>query len=267
MNKNLNQLSESEISTKLSEEALQYIKKVEVKRITGSTNDDVKEYLSSKAQGCLILAEQQESGRGRNNKSWISPFAKNIYMTLGWESNLGLNNLDGLSLVIGTILAESLSEHTHEEVLIKWPNDIYIANKKISGILIETFVDNEKILNLIIGIGINVFMDEEEGKGINQEWTSLEKHTKKRIDRNEIITRLINYLIPALIQFQSEGFKYFKHRFESKNLLKNKRCEVLLEDKKLEVETIGINEKGELIVKKNEKIINLRYGEVSIREL
>ena len=103
----------------------------------------------------IHLAEQQISGRGRNNRKWGSPHGKNIYISLGWKSRLIHSQLEGLSLAVATSLVSSLKEFTSSDLKIKWPNDLFINKKKISGILIET-TDSENGLDVVIGIGINV---------------------------------------------------------------------------------------------------------------
>ena len=157
----------------LDEDLLKSKIEIFISQSTGSTNDDAKNFLSEQSSLLSIHAsEQQFAGKGRNGKKWISPKGKNIYLSIGWLSNLKYSQLDGLSLAIGTILASSLNKLTQNQVGIKWPNDLLIEKKKISGILIETIDINNKV-GVVIGIGINVHMSQEEGKEIDQSWICL----------------------------------------------------------------------------------------------
>ena len=103
--------------------------------------------------------------------------------------------------------------------LIKWPNDLLVGNKKICGILIETAKVGE-LTKVVIGIGINVNMEYSEL--IDQEWTSIKLEKKQSVDRNSIITEMINQLCITLNKFEQEEFDYFLKRFTSLDLLRDK---------------------------------------------
>ena len=174
--------------------------------------------------------------------------------------------LDGLSLAIGTILASCLSKFTQNKVGIKWPNDLLIKNKKISGILIETIDLNNKI-GVVIGIGINVHMSEEEGKEIDQSWIALDEVTDSKNNRNEIIGDIVNKIFHFTTLFNKKGFKPYKSDYESFDMLAGKKCSVNIGGIDKTVDVLGVNDKGEMLVKDGSKYLTLRYGEVSIREL
>ena len=234
---------------------------------TESTNDDAKNFLSEQSSLLSIhTSEQQIAGKGRKGKKWISPKGKNIYLSIGWLSNLKYSQLDGLSLAIGTILASSLNKFTQNQVGIKWPNDLLIEKKKISGILIET-IDLNNQIGVVIGIGINVHMSEEEGKEIDQSWISLDQVTDSINNRNEIIGDIVNKVFQLTSLFTDEGFKAYKLDYESWDLLTGKRCSINIEGIDKTVEVLGVNDKGEMLVKDGSENLTLRYGEVSIREL
>jgi len=238
-----------------------------VSQSTGSTNDDAKNFLSEQSSLLSIqTSEQQIAGKGRNGKKWISPKGKNIYLSIGWLSNLKYSQLDGLSLAIGTILASTLNKFTQNQVGIKWPNDLLIEKKKIAGILIETIDINNQV-GVVIGIGINVHMSEEEGKEIDQSWISLDQLTDSINDRNEIIGDIVNKVFQLTTVFTDEGFKPYKLDYESLDMLKGKKCIVNIKGIYKTVDVLGVNDKGEMLVKDGSENLTLRYGEVSIREL
>ena len=238
-----------------------------ISQSTGSTNDDAKKFLSEQSSPLSIhTSEQQIAGKGRNGKKWISPKGKNIYLSIGWLSNLKYSQLDGLSLAIGTILASSLNKFTQNKVGIKWPNDLLIEKKKISGILIETIDINNQV-GVVIGIGINVHMSEEEGKEIDQSWISLDEVTESINDRNEIIGDIVNKVFHLTYLFTEEGFKPYKLDYESLDILIGKKCSVNIKGIYKTVDVLGVNDKGEMLVKDGSENFTLRYGEVSIREL
>ena len=238
-----------------------------VSQSTGSTNDDAKNFLSEQSSLLSVhTSEQQVAGKGRNGKKWISPKGKNIYLSIGWLSNLKYSQLDGLSLAIGTILASSLDKLTQNQIGIKWPNDLLIEKKKISGILIET-IDLNNQVGVVIGIGINVHMSEEEGKEIDQSWISLDEVTESTNDRNEVIGDIVNKVFQLTYLFTEEGFKPYKLDYESLDMLIGKKCSVNIKGIYKTVDVLGVNDKGEMLVKDGSENLTLRYGEVSIREL
>ena len=238
-----------------------------ISQSTGSTNDDAKNFLSEQSSLLSIhTSEQQIAGKGRNGKKWISPKGKNIYLSIGWLSNLKYSQLDGLSLAIGTILASSLNKFTQNKVGIKWPNDLLIEKKKISGILIET-IDLNNQVGVVIGIGINVHMSKEEGKEIDQSWIALDEVTDSINNRNEIIGDIVNKVFQLTSIFTNEGFKAYKLDYESLDLLTGKRCSINIEGIDKTIEVLGVNDNGEMLVKEGSEYLTLRYGEVSIREL
>ena len=267
MSKNNANLSERSIKGSLSKPLLDEIDSIFIKDSTESTNDNAKEHLKTQKNLFSIhLAEQQISGRGRNNRKWVSPHGKNIYLSLGWKSRLLHSQLEGLSLAVATSLVSSLEEFTSSDLKIKWPNDLLINKKKISGILIET-TDSENGLDVVIGIGINVHMDKSEGSEIDQSWGNLEENPSSKLDRNKIIVSIISEMYELFKGYPNSGFKTYRHLFEAHNLLKDKVCKVNTDKETYEGRVLGVNEVGELLLEKNGEIQHLRYGEVSIREL
>jgi len=267
MSENNTNLSERLIKGSLPKTLLDEIDSIIIKDSTESTNDNAKEYLKTQKKLFSVhLAEQQISGRGRNNKKWVSPHGKNIYISLGWKSKLLHSQLDGLSLAVATSLISSLKNYASGDLRIKWPNDLLINEKKISGILIET-TDSEDSLDIVIGIGINVHMDESEGSEIDQSWGNLEENPSHKLDRNKIIVNIISKMYELFKDYPNSGFKKYHHVFETYNLLKDKLCKVVTDKETYEGKVLGVSEVGELLLEKNGEIQHLRYGEVSIREL
>ncbi len=267
MNDNFISLDADLITDFLDTDPLDSNIEILVSQSTGSTNDDAKNHLLGQSTLLSIhTSEQQITGKGRNGKRWISPKGKNIYLSIGWLSNLKHFQLDGLSLAIGTVLASSLNKFTQNKVGIKWPNDLLIKNKKLSGILIETIDINNKI-GVVIGIGINVHMTEEEGKEIDQSWITLDEVTNSKNNRNEIIGNIVNKVLQLTSIFIKEGFKAYKSDYESFDMLAGKKCSVNIGGIDKTVDVLGVNDKGEMLVRAGSEYLTLRYGEVSIREL
>ena len=257
---NKNPLDKEKILSKLSNE---FRSKVVLKVFDtiGSTNDYLLRKEKNKNKDIKIcIAEEQTKGRGRRGKSWISPKFKNIYFSL--NSYLKKEDLSGLSIAVALSVSKVLTK-INVMSLIKWPNDLLVGNKKICGILIETAKVGE-LTKVVIGIGINVNMEYSEL--IDQEWTSIKLEKKQSVDRNSIITEMINQLCITLNKFEQEEFDYFLNKFTSLDLLKDK--EFTLKDKPNETFIgKGIDNKGLLIAQnlKDQRIVKFSSGEVSLK--
>ena len=257
---NKNPLDKEKILSKLSNEFRSKVV-LEVFDTISSTNDYLLRKEKNKNKDIKIcIAEEQTKGRGRRGKSWISPKFKNIYFSL--NSYLKKEDLSGLSIAVALSVSKVLTK-INVMSLIKWPNDLLVGNKKICGILIETAKVGE-LTKVVIGIGINVNMEYSEL--IDQEWTSIKLEKKKSVDRNSIITEMINQLCITLNKFEQEEFDYFLNKFTSLDLLKDK--EFTLKDKPNETFIgKGIDNKGLLIAQnlKDQRIVKFSSGEVSLK--
>ena len=257
---NKNPLDKEKILSKLSNEFKSKVV-LEVFDTISSTNDYLLRKEKNKNKDIKIcIAEEQTKGRGRRGKSWISPKFKNIYFSL--NSYLKKEDLSGLSIAVALSVSEVLNK-INVMSLIKWPNDLLVGNKKICGILIETAKVGE-LTKVVIGIGINVNMEYSEL--IDQEWTSIKLEKKQSVDRNSIITEMINQLCITLNKFEQEEFDYFINKFTSLDLLKDK--EFTLKDKPNETFIgKGIDNKGLLIAQnlKDQRIVKFSSGEVSLK--
>ena len=257
---NKNPLDKEKILSKLSNELRSKVF-LEVFDTISSTNDYLLRKEKNKNKDIKIcIAEEQTKGRGRRGKSWISPKFKNIYFSL--SSYLEKEDLSGLSIAVALSVSKVLTK-INVMSLIKWPNDLLVGNKKICGILIETAKVGE-LTKVVIGIGINVNMEYSEL--IDQEWTSIKLEKKQSVDRNSIITEMINQLCITLNKFEQEEFDYFLNKFTSLDLLKDK--EFTLKDKPNETFIgKGIDNKGLLIAQnlKDQRIVKFSSGEVSLK--
>ena len=257
---NKNPLDKEKILSKLSNEFRSKVV-LEVFDTISSTNDYLLRKEKNKNKDIKIcIAEEQTKGRGRRGKSWISPKFKNIYFSL--NSYLKKEDLSGLSIAVALSVSKVLTK-INVMSLIKWPNDLLVGNKKICGILIETAKVGE-LTKVVIGIGINVNMEYSEL--IDQEWTSIKLEKKQSVDRNSIITEMINQLCITLNKFEQEEFDYFLNKFTSLDLLKDK--EFTLKDKPYETFIgKGIDNKGLLIAQnlKDQRIVKFSSGEVSLK--
>jgi len=255
-------LNKKLISNYLNPTTLKIIQAIHIEDSITSTNDILSNEIKSNPQKIIALfAEEQTEGRGRLGRPWISPKNKNIYFSLSWHFNKPVSELSGLSLAVGIALIYALKKITpFEKTKIKWPNDILFNDKKLAGILIET-VPRKTSCSVIIGIGLNVNLQSDETKKIDQPWTSLSQITHTQHDRNLIAASLLNALCDVLPEFEKNGLLNFMDDWKKHDALFGKHCDNTGAQKKSGI-VVGINLSGELLLKTDNKIEAVSAGEI-----
>lgn len=181
--------------------------------------------------GCaVLLAERQTGGRGRRGRSWASPLAAHVYLSIGRRFEGGLARLGGLSLVAGIAACEALRELGHAQVALKWPNDLVVADgrslRKLGGLLVEGGGEHAGAARAVIGLGVNVCMPETIGVGIDQPWIDLGAMSDAPPSRNDVVTQLLKHLLPALAHFDAEGLAGFLPRFAALDALAGRTVQI-----------------------------------------
>jgi BirA family biotin operon repressor/biotin-[acetyl-CoA-carboxylase] ligase len=197
-----------------------------------------------KDQITCIIADEQTQGRGRYDRTWVSPKGQNLYITFYFCLPTNTPNISCLAQLISLSLAKTLLE-LGLFPQIKWPNDLLLSQKKLAGILCETSFQN-KIVEIFLGIGINVNMPQDLLSTIDQPATSLLAETKHLWDRSDLLGKLQKAFEKDLDTFQKKGFAHFLPLLDS--LLAYKKKKVSLFDGKNRIEGIldSINEDGSL---------------------
>ena len=227
---------------------------IDVLEKVGSTNDYLKNDFDRDKAIKVCVAEIQTKGRGRLNRQWHSPFGQNIYFSLRYSFQRDMSELSGLSLITGLAVCNAIESITHlDNLVVKWPNDILVDQQKIAGILIDINAESNGFCNAIIGIGINVNMQNALKKEIDQPWSSLQKITGQYIDRNLLCAVLINSLMNFLERFSKSGLSDFISEWKEKDCLFGKSVAVMSGQKKVMGIGAGINAQGHLALKMPDK--------------
>jgi BirA family biotin operon repressor/biotin-[acetyl-CoA-carboxylase] ligase len=196
------------------------------------------------ADKTLVYTFNQTKGRGRFERKWINFKDKSLALSILIKNNYGNNNKNNNylnindHLFITALLSISLIEVLKDDLLyknlnlwIKWPNDIYINNKKLAGVLTETKILNNNNFVMVSGIGININCNKEELKTLNNDATSIFEETGDFID--------IKYFTNLFIDKLSQNFIIFFNK-DGKNIIKNKwlkYCNII--GKKVEISNFG----------------------------
>lgn len=237
---------------------------VAVLPVIDSTNQYLLERLDSLQPGDACIAEYQQAGRGRRGRQWFSPFGANLYLSMYWRLEQGPAAAVGLSLVIGIVMAEVLRELGAKDVRVKWPNDLYLNDRKLAGILVELTGKTGDAAQIVIGAGINLAMRNVATDIINQGWINLQE-AGINIDRNALAITLIRELRTALSLFEQESLVPFLTRWESLDNYANRQVKLIIGDREIFGIARGINEQGALLLEQDGVIKPWVGGEISLR--
>ncbi|MBK4773061.1 MAG: bifunctional biotin--[acetyl-CoA-carboxylase] ligase/biotin operon repressor BirA [Pantoea sp. Morm] len=232
--------------------------------VIDSTNQYLLDRMDQLNSGYACIAEYQQAGRGRRGRKWFSPFGANLYMSMYWRLEQGPAAAMGLSLVIGIVMAEVIQSLGAADVRVKWPNDLYLQDRKLAGILVELTGKTGDAAQIVMGAGINLVMRGEGTAEINQGWINLQEAGIK-INRNELAARLINRLREALPLFERDGLAPFVGRWEALDNFIHRPVKLLIGDREVHGIARGIDKQGGLLLEQDGEIKSWVGGEISLR--
>ena len=153
-----------------------------------STMNEIKKKKYNVYEKAVVLANQQSNGRGRRNNNWISEKG-NLYLSVRLREKIKKNH-HFATYMVGIVLYDIINKYITKplKIFIKWPNDIYVDNKKISGILIEFLSYGKSIKDIIIGIGLNI---NNTPKELSKQTTCLKNYCNESIDSMELIKLIL----------------------------------------------------------------------------
>lgn len=234
---------------------------------TDSTNVQAKKLGEAEGKhGTLIVSDRQTAGKGRRGRGWDSPSGASIYMSILLRPDILPDKAPMLTLVMALAVARAVREITGEEAGIKWPNDIVLNKKKICGILTEMSAEIDYINHVVIGVGINV-NTEDFPEEIKKTATSLFIETGKKWKRSEFIAAVMKYFEEYYeIFLKTQNLKMLQEIYNGFLVNKDAQVRVLEPGNEFDGCALGINETGELLVRKSDgEITKIYAGEVSVR--
>ena len=197
---------------------------------------------------CVCLAEMQSAGRGRGGRPFFSTLGGNILLSLLWPVAAPPASLLGLSPAVAVAVARALESEGVEGVGLKWPNDVLVRGRKVSGILLELGQDRRERGVLVAGIGINVRLAAATGQGIDQPWTDLHRALGRTPSRNRLAGRVIDQVIEAVLAYFREGFEPFRAEYRARDLLEGRELRLSQAPRELRGIGRGLDERGALLV-------------------
>ncbi|HLT44694.1 MAG TPA: bifunctional biotin--[acetyl-CoA-carboxylase] ligase/biotin operon repressor BirA [Luteimonas sp.] len=264
-------LEEASIRAALPESCIPELAGLEVAWSLDSTNSELLRRPAPAAGAAVLLAERQTGGRGRRGRSWASPLAANLYLSVSRRYSGGLARLPGLALVAGVATAEALHGLGFTTVGLKWPNDLVVAGpggalRKLGGLLVEGGGEAGGPARAVIGLGLNVAMPEGAGAAIGQDWTDLAGLAAGSApSRNALAAALLAHWLPALARFDAVGLEPFLARYSPFDVLRGRGVRIEADSGPREGEALGLAPDGALRVRIGGSEQRVHAGEVSVR--
>lgn len=233
-----------------------------------STNSIAK-FLASTGtdEGAVVIAETQTNARGRSGKKWESPKG-GVWLSLVLKPNVSPAKASLITLATGVAVAKTL-RNIGADATIKWPNDVLIDGKKISGILTEANATFNSVDYVVVGVGIDTNLKIEEfPKELQKGATSLNNEVNEKVPENEIIARLLKEFEEVYDLFKEENFEVILKQWRELSDTIGKYVEIKQPLGRIYTGyAIGINQEGSLIIEEGdgnlEKIIS---GECRTKE-
>ena len=232
-----------------------------------STNQTAKHMGEDGApEGLLVVADEQTGGKGRLGRSWVTPAGQTVAMTLLLRPSLPPDRISMLTLVMGMAVAKACRELYGLAGGIKWPNDVVINGKKISGTLTEMSTQLETINFIVIGTGINTGIPRFPEE-LREKATSLVLELGHSVSRAELIACVLKRFEQYYESFlQTQDMRLLRAEYEQMLLNKDQRVCVLDPVQAFTGTARGINDRGELLVEREDGSMSSVYaGEVSVR--
>lgn len=228
-----------------------------------STNKYAKENIKNFADKTVIFTSNQTAGRGRLERKWSYLGKDNIYASIILKPSNEMREIySNLTQYLCLVLAETFEEYGVVPK-IKWPNDIQVSGKKISGILAEGVITSNALEGLVLGFGVNLNCDKNLLEEINQPATSLNIETGMEIDKEKFLKTLLDKFCLRYDKFIEEGFLLIKDDYIKRAGFLNKEVTVRVFDKEICGIAKDITDNGALkLVDKDENEHVLLIGDI-----
>lgn len=235
---------------------------IEYRQKVDSTQSVARELADGGApEGFIVVADQQESGRGRLGRNWYSPSGAGIWMSMILRPNLELAMSPQITLLSAVAIIRAIRKVVDVDAMIKWPNDILINNKKVCGILSEMNAEWDRVSYIIVGIGVNVNTQKDDfPEELQEKATSLALEFGHPISRAELVREICMRFEELYDLYLEHGFAPIKHLWESYAAFIGKKITVHAMDETSEGIFLGIDENGVLLLQTSDGIIKKIYS-------
>ena len=218
----------------------------------------------------------QTSGKGRLGRTWVSHANQALTFSVAYPFKKSISELSGLSLACGLAVIKGISQATgiSQEDLkksglgLKWPNDIFLNDKKLAGMLLEGGqLDASQATWIVIGIGINLTADDGVENSIKRPIASLDQVGQiKSMDADVLWLAILKELAETIEVFEQHSFVKFQEEWNSWDIYKNQNC-TIVQNEQIQFEGLerGVDAEGHLLIESENKIQKIISGDVSLK--
>jgi len=218
------------------------------------------------ADACM--SELQYAGRGRRGRRWIAPFGDNIALSIGWSLHAAARPDSALSLAAGVAICRALERVGARAIGLKWPNDVWLGDDKIGGVLLEMRAEGGAGMRCVIGVGLNVELSEAARIGIERTGVraaAVADACPGAVSRNQVAGALLDELLSMLTRFEREGFTPFRAKWIALDALRDRPVRLLAGDGVIAGTARGVDADGALLLESAGRMLRVMSGEVSVR--
>jgi len=214
--------------------------------------------------GHVCFAENQTQGRGQSTRPWINT-KRNICFSVSWNYDQKINEPHMLNFYIAIKLVKALSKEGFLNIKTKWPNDLIFDSSKFLGILIDLVHKKDSKIYLVVGIGINIEVSEEDKKNVKQNITDLKSiNSNNAINKNRLASILLAAVVECLSEFENCDYKKLSEEWNNIDCNYDKIKTIMINNEKIKTTIKGINEFGQLCCFHNNKMNHYNINEVEI---
>lgn len=242
-------------------------KRIEHYESIDSTNAAAKALaLKGAPDGTVVVAEHQTEGKGRLKRSWIAPAGENILFSVIFYPKISTDLVFRLTMLASIAAVKTIRRICKVDAQIKWPNDVYINEKKVCGVLTEFSADFDSVHYAVVGMGLNVNFKISKIREIGNIATSLMDECGEKISRLSVFTTLLEELDLLYNSFVKTGAEGLEKEWNTYSMVLNREVKIISgKDEKCGIAK-GINKYGHLILLnengQNEEIV---CGDLSLR--
>ena len=213
------------------------------------------------SENIWVISGEQSAGKGRRGREWVSPVG-NLFASLLYGIDCDLGTASQLSFVTALAVRDALADilQSNESVTCKWPNDVLVGGKKISGILLETAGQGGATpSHVVIGIGINILYHPE-----NPQYpaTNLKDESGREIERELVLERLVASMAHWIARWKDHGFSLIRNAWKDNALGLGQEIIVRLPDEELQGRFVDLDENGALILAVGDERRHITAGDV-----
>lgn len=215
-------------------------------------------------EGTIILTDEQTEGRGTRGKSWHSPSGKGIWFSMILKPNMPAQYISQLTLLTAVALCRTISQSLAIHIGVKWPNDLLVDGKKVSGILLESSSEDDRLRYVIAGVGISANLEVDDfPPELRDKATSLLILGEKRIDRERLLCDFLLEFEKLYELYTTSGFTPIKTLWEALSVTLNRQVTVQSVRGLISGLAVGLDDSGALLVEEDGgHILKIYSGDV-----